>query len=156
MMMVAFYLISSAFSQGGAIPAQYTCDGADVSPPLSWGGGPAGTAAFALICEDPDAPVGNWVHWVVYNIPAGRDSLPEGLPAVGQLEDGTVQGVNGWGRTGYGGPCPPSGTHRYFFRLYALDSLLELPAGANASELREAMSGHVLDEAELMGVYSRQ
>jgi Raf kinase inhibitor-like YbhB/YbcL family protein len=154
--MAVFFLLSSAFAQGGEIPVVYTCDGDDISPPLRWGRAPGGTECYALVCEDPDAPAGTWVHWVVYNIPADRTSLPEGVEAVEELEDGTLQGTNSWGRLGYGGPSPPSGTHRYYFRLYALDGLLDLPAGADAEGLRDAMEGHVLAEAELMGRYSRR
>jgi len=155
-MMAVFFLLSSAFTQGGGIPAVYTCDGDDVSPPLRWGLAPEGTACYALLCEDPDAPGGTWVHWVVYDIPGDRTSLPQGVEAAEELEDGTLQGTNSWGRIGYGGPCPPSGTHRYYFRLYALDSRLGLAAGADADGLRHAMEGHILAEAELMGRYSRR
>jgi hypothetical protein len=155
-MLEVFFLVSAAFADGGDIPAMYTCDGGDVSPPLEWGAAPEGTVSYALICEDPDAPAGNWVHWVVYGIPAGRTSLPEGAGDRESFEDGTLQGENSWDRTGYGGPCPPSGTHRYFFRLYALDNRPRLEAGADAAALREAMEGHILAEAELMGRYSRR
>jgi len=156
MMAEVFFLVSAAFAAGGSIPVAYTCDGEDISPPLEWGGAPAGTASYALICEDPDAPVGNWVHWVVYDIPADRTALPEGAGNVEPAEHGMTGGTNSWGRTGYCGPCPPSGTHRYFFRLYALDTVLELDAEADAETLREAMEGHVMGKAELMGRYSRQ
>jgi len=156
MMAEVFFLVSAAFAGGGEIPVVYTCDGEDLSPPLEWGAAPDGTASYALVCEDPDAPVGNWVHWVAYNIPAGTTSLPEGAGNAEPAEHGMTGGTNSWGRTGYGGPCPPSGTHRYFFRLYALDTFLELDPGADAEALREAMEGHVLAETELMGRYSRQ
>ncbi len=155
-MAAVFFLVSAAFSSGGNIPVMYTCDGDDISPPLRWGEAPEGTVSYALICEDPDAPAGNWVHWVVYNIPSVTTSLPEDAGGGEPPAGGILQGTNSWGRTGYGGPCPPSGTHRYFFRLYALDSMLELEAGADAAALREAMDGHVLAEAELMGRYPRR
>lgn len=155
-MMMVLYLLSSAFGNGESIPVAYTADGGDISPPLRWGNVPAETVSLALVCEDPDAPVGNWVHWVLYNVPPDREELPEGIPPDEQvLEDGTIQGDNSWGRTGYGGPSPPSGTHRYFFRLYALDTSLDLEPGATAGELREAFEGHVLEQAELMGRYGR-
>jgi Raf kinase inhibitor-like YbhB/YbcL family protein len=142
---------SPAFAGGGAIPAKYTCDGADVNPPLLIGPVPAGTAALALIMDDPDAPVGTWVHWVIWNIPAQTREIRENsVPA------GASQGKNGWGRNSYGGPCPPSGTHRYFFKLYALDAPLNLGAAADKSELEKAMRGHILGQGELMGTYRRR
>lgn len=145
-------LTSTAFAAGEPIPAKYTCDGVNVSPPLSWGAPPAGTQSFTLILDDPDAPAGVWDHWLLFNIPADLRNLPEraGAPA------GSVDGKNSWGRTGYGGPCPPRGTHRYFFKLYALDTKLDLPAGAAKSQLLRAMEGHILAQAELMTVYSRK
>jgi Raf kinase inhibitor-like YbhB/YbcL family protein len=152
---MAFALTSEAFAPKGAIPRPYTCDGEDISPPLAWGDPPAGTQSFALICDDPDAPGGTWVHWVLYNLSGAARSLPEGVGPHAELPDGGRHGENSWGRLGYGGPCPPSGTHRYFFTLYALDQMLELPAGATKGQLLDAMEGHCLAEAELMGVYSR-
>ena len=149
-------LTSSAFSQGDPIPTKYTCDGDDVSPPLSWGDPPEGTASFALINDDPDAPAGTWVHWVLYNLPADARSLPEAVPSDAELPDGSRQGQNSWQRLGYGGPCPPSGTHRYFFELNALDTALDLASGANKEEVLKAMEGHILGQTELMGVYSRK
>jgi len=147
-----FALSSSAFIQSQAIPVKYTCDDQDVSPPLQWSEPPQGTQSFALICDDPDAPVGTWVHWVLFNIPAETRELPEqGLPP-----GGSVDGKNSWGRTGYGGPCPPGGTHRYFFKLYALDTTLDLPAGVDKAKLLKAMEGHILGQADLMGTYSRK
>jgi Raf kinase inhibitor-like YbhB/YbcL family protein len=144
-------LVSPAFTHGQPIPARYTADGEDVSPPLAISGAPSGTASFALICDDPDAPVGTWVHWVVWNLPAGTDRLEEGkLPA------GSATGRNSWGRGGWGGPSPPSGTHRYFFKLFALDTTLELSPATDAKGLERAISGHVLARAELMGTYSRR
>lgn len=152
---MVFQLTSTAFAQGDAIPELYSCDGADSSVPLAWTAPPTGTQSFALIADDPDAPVGTWVHWVLYNIPAAARELPEGLSADAELPDGSLHGKNSWRRLGYGGPCPPGGTHRYFFRLYALDTALALPAGATEVQLLAAMEGHILAQAELMGVYSR-
>lgn len=149
-------LTSSAFSQGDPIPTKYTCDGDDVSPPLAWGDPPQGTASFVLINDDPDAPVGTWVHWVLYNLPANARSMPEAVPSDAELPDGSRNGQNSWRRLGYGGPCPPGGTHRYFFKLYALDTVLDLASGANKEEVLKAMEGHILGQAELMGVYSRK
>jgi Raf kinase inhibitor-like YbhB/YbcL family protein len=149
-------LTSSAFSQGDPIPTKYTCDGDDVSPPLAWGDPPEGTASFALINDDPDAPVGTWVHWVLYNLPAGARSLPEAVPSDAELPDGSRHGQNSWQRLGYGGPCPPGGTHRYFFKLYALDTILDLPSGADKEEVLKALEDHILGQTELMGVYSRK
>jgi len=151
-----FELTSTAFAPGEAIPQQYTCDGQDVSPPLAWSDPPPGTQSFALIADDPDAPVGTWVHWVLYNLPAEARTLPEAIPADAELADGSRHGDNGWRRPGYGGPCPPKGTHRYFFRLYALDTPLDLAAGASNKQVLQALEGHVLAQAELMGVYTRQ
>ncbi len=149
-------LNSSAFSQGRAIPAKYTCDGKDVSPPLTWTETPPGTKSLALIADDPDAPMGTWVHWVIYNLPPATRQLPEEFPTDGPLPDGTIQGKTDFGRTGYGGPCPPSGTHRYFFHLFALDTVLSLPPASTAKQLKAAMQGHILAEAELMGTYRRK
>jgi Raf kinase inhibitor-like YbhB/YbcL family protein len=153
-MEILFLLMSSAFSQGEMIPVLYTADGEDISPPLSWTIC-QGAVSYVIICDDPDAPVGNWVHWVVYDIPGTVNSLEQGVPADGILDNCAVQGVNGWGRTGYGGPAPPSGVHRYYFRLYALDTMLELGPGATDAEVISAMEGHVLDTTELMGTYGR-
>ena len=149
-------LTSSAFEEGGSIPSLYTCDGKDISPPLRWSGAPEGTKSFGLIADDPDAPVGTWVHWVLWNLPAAAAELKEGFPTTPHLSDGTLQGRSDFGRNGYGGPCPPSGTHRYFFKLYALDTALALKAGATKSKLEAAMKGHALAQATLMGVYQRQ
>ncbi len=146
---------SSAFSAGQAIPGKYTCDGEDVSPALAWGEPPQGTQSFALIMDDPDAPAGTWTHWVLFNVPASARSLAEAVPTQGELADGSRQGNNSSRGVGYEGPCPPGGTHRYFFRLYALDTVLGLKAGISAAQLREAMEGHILAEGELMGTYSR-
>lgn len=152
----SFQLTSTAFSAGQPIPAIYTCDGQDISPPLQWTEPPAGTKAFALIVEDPDAPAGTWIHWVLYGLPATARQLSEAMPSEGQLADGSRHGRNSWQKLGYGGPCPPSGTHRYFFRLYALDVPLDLAAGASKKQLLAAMEGHILAMAELMGTYSRK
>jgi hypothetical protein len=152
-------ITSSAFSQNGEIPAKYTCDGKDVSPPLVWSGLPAGTKSIALIVDDPDAPDPaapkmTWVHWVLYNIPAGAAGLPEGVKP-GELPNGTKEGLNDWKRTGYGGPCPPIGRHRYFHKLYALDVVLPDLGRATKQDLEKAMKGHVLASAELVGTYKR-
>ena len=149
-------LTSTAFAPGEPIPQKYTCDGEDISPPLQWSDPPQGTQSFALIADDPDAPVGTWVHWVLFNLPAQARSLPEAVPSDAELADGSRHGKNGWGRLDYGGPCPPRGTHRYVFKLYALDTTLDLKAGANKKQVLQAMEGHILTQAELMGVYSRQ
>lgn len=148
-------LTSPAFLQGQPIPLPYTCQGKDLSPALAWSEPPDGTQSFALIMDDPDAPGGTWVHWVLFNIPATARSLPEAFPADASLPDGSLSGKNSWGRTGYGGPCPPSGTHRYFFKLYALDEPLAIQAGADKGELEKAMAGHILATAELMGTFSK-
>ncbi|MFQ5801590.1 MAG: YbhB/YbcL family Raf kinase inhibitor-like protein [Candidatus Methylomirabilales bacterium] len=150
------HLTSPAFKAGGMIPVAYTCDGPDVSPPLMWTGPPAGTQSFALIADDPDAPIGTWVHWVAWNIPASADGLGENVPRTASLPNGTRQGTTDFRRIGYGGPCPPSGTHRYFFTLYALDSMLDLPSSTRKRDLERVIQGHVLAEATLMGVYRRQ
>jgi Raf kinase inhibitor-like YbhB/YbcL family protein len=148
-------LTSSAFQSEGMIPVQHTCDGPDHSPALTWGDVPENAKALALICDDPDAPAGTWVHWVYYNIPAHLGGLPAGIAGTDHPEIGGAQGVNDFRRIGYGGPCPPSGTHRYFFKLYALDRMLDLKSRATKTELLQAMQGHVLREAVLMGRYRR-
>ncbi len=148
-------LTSTAFNEGAMIPPEYTCDGADPSPPLQWGQAPSGTSGFALICDDPDAPGGDWVHWVYYDIPADVESLPEGVTSVERPATGGVHGKNDFRRLGYGGPCPPGGTHRYYFTLYALDALLDLSPGATKKMLLDAMEGHVLEQTRLMGRYKR-
>lgn len=147
---------TTAFPPNGAIPANYTCDGADVSPDLSWSGAPSGVQSFALIAQDPDAPAGTWTHWLIWNIPAQSTGLPKRVPQDETLGDGARQGRNDFRRIGYNGPCPPRGkAHRYFFRLYALNAKLDLRAGANRNELEEAMKGHVLAQGELMARYGR-
>ena len=152
---MAFTLQSSAFQNGGSIPKKFTCEAADVSPELTWSGAPEKTQSFALIADDPDAPMGTWVHWVIYDLPANTAKLPEGVPKQEQAASG-AQGKNSSGKIGYGGPCPPPGKpHRYFFKLYALDSKLNLKPGARKPEVEAAMKGHVLAQAELMGKYGR-
>jgi len=151
-----FTLTTSAFANGSTIPKQFTCSGADVSPALTWSGAPDGTQSFALIVDDPDAPVGTWTHWVAWNLPASEHSLPENVAKAEQLHDGTLQGRNDFRKIGYGGPCPPPGkAHRYFFKLYALDAKLALKAGATKVALEQAMNGHILAQAELMGKFAR-
>lgn len=153
---MSFPLTSTAFVEGHAIPQEHTGDGADTSPQLAWSGEPKETVSFALICEDPDAPRGIWVHWVLFNLPAATHELPEGMPHQATLADGALQGKNDFGKIGYGGPAPPPGKpHRYFFRLYALDGLLKLKAGATKQQLVSAMKEHVLAETHLMGTYKR-
>lgn len=151
-------LTSPALSNNARIPPKYTADGADVSPPLSWTTPPEGTVELALICNDPDAPVGDWIHWVLYGLSPDQEALSEGIPASGMLADlgGAKQGRNDFGRIGYGGPAPPRGAdHHYHFRLYALDAPMNLPPGATAAELKSAMQGCILAEAEIVGLYSR-
>lgn len=151
----SFVVTSPSFSAGGTIPKRYTCDAADVSPGLTWAAAPDRTQSLALIADDPDAPVGTWTHWIIWNVPAGK-ALPEALPKTDTLDDGSRQGRNDFKRIGYGGPCPPPGkAHRYFFRLYALDAKLDLKPGASRAELERAMKGRVLAQAELMGKYGR-
>ncbi len=147
---------SDAFEDGGMIPAKHTCDGADVSPPLKWEAVPEGTQSIAIICDDPDAPMGTFVHWVLFNLPGATRELAEEFPDDETLADGTRQGISDFGRTGYGGPCPPSGTHRYFFKIYALDTKIEMVSIADKADLLEAMEGHILGEGQLVGKYKRQ
>jgi Raf kinase inhibitor-like YbhB/YbcL family protein len=149
-------LSSPAFAEGGEIPARYGCRGADISPPLHFAGVPEGTRSLALLVEDPDAPSGLFVHWILYDMPPGLTGLPEGVPPVPEPGEGMRQGVNDFGRIGYGGPCPPDRPHRYFFRLFALDSVPELPPAASRAALLKAMRGHILAEARLMGIYPRR
>ena len=150
-------LTSSAFSEGAPIPAKYTCDGQDISPPLKWSNIPPGTKSFALVCDDPDAPVGIWVHWLLYGLPGSATELQEGLPPSETLINGAKQGLNDFRRVGYGGPCPPGGSpHRYFFKLYALNAELNLPPKATKKDLLRVMEGHILAEGHLMGTYKRK
>ena len=151
---MAFELTSTAFPAGGAIPQKFTCDGPDVSPALSWTEPPAGTQSLALIMDDPDAPGRVWVHWVIFNLPAGARSLPEGVGKEGELPDHSRQGRNDFGKIGYNGPCPPRGpAHRYFFKLYALNAKLELKPGATKADVERALAGHVIAQAELIGKF---
>jgi Raf kinase inhibitor-like YbhB/YbcL family protein len=156
---MVFSLSSIAFKHGAEIPKKHTCDGADVSPPLGWSGAPSGTTGFALIADDPDAPAGTWVHWVLYNLPGTATQLSENVAKTDAPPDlgGALQGRNDFRRPGYGGPCPPPGpAHRYFFKLYALDAPLKLQAGAQKKDLEAAMQGHVLGTTQLMGTYARR
>jgi Raf kinase inhibitor-like YbhB/YbcL family protein len=162
-------LRSSAFADGGMIPRTFTCDGSDRSPPLEWSGVPAPARSLALFCDDPDAPLGTWSHWVVFNLPPQATALNEGVPpeetiapAAAEMPgsaDGKLpkarQGTNDFGKIGYGGPCPPGGTHRYFFRLYALDIPLDLGSSATRSQVLKTIEGHILAEGRLMGKYKR-
>jgi len=149
-------IMSPAFEDGGLIPAKYTCDGADISPPLRWEGVPEGTRSIALICDDPDAPMGTFVHWVLFDLPAETRELAEKIPDDETLPDGSRQGISDFGKVGYGGPCPPSGTHRYFFKIYALDKKIDTVAVADKAQLLGAMEGHILGQGQLIGKYKRQ
>ncbi|HKW40778.1 MAG TPA: YbhB/YbcL family Raf kinase inhibitor-like protein [Gemmatimonadales bacterium] len=155
---MAFTLTSPAFVDGAPIPVPHTCDGPDTSPPVAWAGAPAGTRTFALIMDDPDAPAGAWVHWVLYNLPAATAELPDTIAKVEALDlGGARQGRNDFRHPGYGGPCPPPGpAHRYFFKLYALDVPLELRPGAQKQDVEAAMQGHILGMAQLVGTYARR
>jgi hypothetical protein len=153
---MAFELTSTAFESEETIPDRYTCEGTDVSPSLEWSGAPENTQGFALICEDPDAPGGTFTHWLLYNIPADRDGLPEGVDTDPTLSWGAAQGRNDFGNVGYGGPCPPMGsTHRYYFRLYALDQTLDLPPGLSRAQLLDEVEKHAAARTGLMGRYGR-
>src|SRR5213594_586555 len=149
-------LKSPAFAHGSPIPSEHTCDGKDVSPPLSFKGIAPGTRSLALIADDPDAPMGTWVHWVAWNIPPNARGLEEGVPKKDSLPNGMKQGTTDFRSIGYGGPCPPSGTHRYFFKLYALDTGLNLPPNTTKKDLERAMQRHLLQQVELMGKYARK
>ena len=151
-----FSLSSMAFNEGEPIPVKYSCDGQNVSPPLAWSQPPPETQAFTLIVDDPDAPIGAFTHWVLFNIPATASQLPEGIPAIEQLETGALQGKNGAGKIGYMGPCPPRGsTHRYRFTIYALDSRLDLKQSAFKDQVLKALEGHILAQYQLVGTYQR-
>ena len=153
---MSLVLMTTAFQHGGEIPSRYTCSGVNLSPALTWSGAPAATRTLALIADDPDAPVGTWTHWLIWNIPAQATSLPEGVPAIDALKDGSRQGKNDFGQLGYGGPCPPPGKpHRYFFKLYALDAKLDLKPGATKRELEAAIAPHILSKTELLGIFRR-
>ena len=150
-------ITSTAFADGQPIPAKFTCDSSDVSPALGWTGAPAGTKSFALIADDPDAPVGTWVHWVVYDLPAGTTSLPGNVSKSQHILGTAKQGVNDFKRIGYGEPCPPPGKpHHYFFKVYALDTMIDLKPCATKADVLNAMEGHVLAQGQLMGTYKRQ
>jgi len=152
----AMEIKSTAFGDGEDIPSEHTCDGEDTSPELSWSGAPEGTRSFALIMDDPDAPGGIFTHWVIFNIPGGSVELAEGVPTSAELPTGARQGRNGFGRTGYDGPCPPRGiSHHYQFVIYALDKVLDLAGGASKGQVVDAMEGHILGEGELVGIYGR-
>ena len=146
-------IISNAFENEKIIPSKYTCDGSDISPLLSWDGAPDNTKSFVLIVDDPDAPHGTWDHWILFNIPSSVHQLPENIST---LPEGTREGKNSWDKTGYGGPCPPSGVHRYYFKLYALDAALDLAPKKTKADLLQAMQGHILAEAHVMGEYERR
>ncbi len=149
-------ITSPAFEDGGMIPLKYTCDGEDISPLLQWEAVPDGTVSIAVISDDPDAPMGTWVHWVLFNLPADTRELKENFPDDETLPDGTRQGITDFGATGYGGPCPPSGTHRYFFKIYALDKKIDVVTIVDKAQLLQEMEGHILGQGQLMGKYQRQ
>jgi hypothetical protein len=150
-------ITSTAFAEGQPIPAKYSCEGRNISPPLQWTNMPANTKSIALIADDPDAPVGTWVHWVLYDLPANATGLPEDVAKTQFISGNARQGLNSWPHLGYGGPCPPPGKpHRYFFKLYALDAMLGLKPGLTKKDLLKAMEGHVLAEGQLMGTYQRK
>jgi len=146
----ALQITSTAFQNNGHIPRQYTCDGKDINPPLMIANCPQGTRSIALICDDPDAPVGIWVHWVIWNIDPGVKEIKENT-----VPQGAVEGMNDFRKHAYGGPCPPSGTHRYFFKVYALDTMLNISPNASKADLEKAMKGHILGEGQLIGLYKR-
>jgi Raf kinase inhibitor-like YbhB/YbcL family protein len=153
---MALSLSSPVFQEGEKIPVKYTCDGQDMSPPLTWGEPPPGTQAFALIMDDPDAPGGVFTHWVIFNLPGDSRELPEAVPRENQLENKALQGMTDFGRVGYGGPCPPTGpAHHYLFSLYALDQPLDLNAGASKKQVIDAMQGHILAQEQHTGIYQR-
>lgn len=150
-------ITSTAFSAGGSIPVKFTGQGDDISPDLAWRDAPASLKSYALVCDDPDAPSGTWVHWTMWNIPPSTTSLPQGVPSDETLADGAVQGMTSSGHSGYSGPMPPRGNaHHYYFRIYALDTVLSLPPSASRAELDRAMRGHVVSQGQLMGTYQRK
>jgi Raf kinase inhibitor-like YbhB/YbcL family protein len=146
---------STAFDSGGMIPSKYACDGMNISPSLSWDKVPDGTKSITIISDDPDAPMGTWVHWVLFNLPSETTGLDEGVQSYKTHSNGSIHGINDFGKLGYGGPCPPVGTHRYFFKVYALDQVLLLQPGATKRDVVNAMRGHILAQGELMGKYKR-
>ncbi len=149
-------ITSAAFAEGDTIPMKYTCDGQGLSPPLAWTGVPEKAVSLVLIMDDPDAPMGIWAHWVLFDIPADMSALDEGILAMELADLNVMEGINSWSNTGYGGPCPPSGTHRYHFRLYALNKQLSLGPYASKEQVSQAMTGHVMAEAQLIGLYSHK
>jgi Raf kinase inhibitor-like YbhB/YbcL family protein len=150
-------ITSTAFAEGQPIPQKYTCQGSDISPPLIWTNVPPNTKSFALIADDPDAPMGTWVHWVLYDLPAGTNALREDVAKTQYIAGNARQGINDFRRLGYGGPCPPPGNpHRYYFKIYALDRMLALQPGATKPDVENAMKGHILAEGQLMGTYQRK
>lgn len=154
--MLSIKLTSPAFSEGSMIPSKYTCDGENISPPLQWDKVPDGTKSIALINDDPDAPMGTWVHWVIYNIKPDTRELTEKIPLDKELKNGARQGLTSFKKIGYGGPCPPGGIHRYYFKLYALDSAVNPAGNAGKDELLRAMQGHIIGQGQLMGRYQRK
>ncbi len=152
---MAITITSTAFTEGSMIPQDYTCDGEDISPPLEWSGLPDSTKSLALICDDPDAPMGTWVHWVLFNIPAHIQELPVHIPPEKIIQNGAKHGINDFRKFGYGGPCPPGGIHRYYFKLYALDKEINAEPGITKEKLLKIMEGHILAEGQLMAKYSR-
>ena len=153
----ALEIKSPVLAQKGYIPSNYTCDGANISPEISWSDVPDNTQSLVLICDDPDASFNTWIHWVVYNIPAEVKKLEEGLPKTAKLDNGAMQGINDFGEVGFGGPCPPAGkAHRYFFRLYALDAMLKLETAATRKDVEKAMVGHILGETNIHGLYQKK
>ena len=153
---MALSLSSPAFKEGETIPKEFSCEGRDQSPQLKWSDVPEGTQSFVMIMDDPDAPVGTWDHWVLFDIPAGKTELPAGIASDAEFDDGSRSGLNSWKKHGYGGPCPPpGGPHRYFFKLYALDIKLELSSASTKAQVEAAMKGHILAQSKLMGKYSR-
>ena len=153
---MSFSITSTAFADGAEIPVKYSCDGESISPPLAWGQGPAGTASFALIMDDPDAPIGMFTHWIIFNLPPDTQGLPEAITKDATLASGALQGKNGGGSIRYIGPCPPKGpAHHYVFNLYALDKSLDLAAGATKEQVVQAMEGHILAQSQLTGLYQR-
>jgi Raf kinase inhibitor-like YbhB/YbcL family protein len=149
-------ITSSTFKNGEFIPSRYTCDGLNISPPLKFTGIPGQTKSIALIADDPDAPMGTWVHWVLFNLPKNTTQLMEDVPKDKTLDNGAKQGVNSGNNIGYAGPCPPSGTHRYFFKVYALDTVISLDSGITKAQLLSAIEGHIIADGQLMGKYARK
>ena len=153
---MSIILKSHSFKNGETIPSKHAYDRENISPALEWENIPSNAKSIALICEDPDAPVGNWVHWIIFNIPAAQNKLEEDISRIPELANGIKQGRNDYGKIGYGGPCPPFGTHRYIFKIFALDTVLNLKAGCSRGEIINAMKNHILDKGELTGLYSRK